>query len=183
MSTSPSPSVSVALPKGVTVAVAGTTITVSGPLGKVARAFPSEALAVKSESGKANITLTLPARRKTRAILATWEHHVHNMVLGVTKGFVAQAKMVSAHFPMKVYEKEGVVVIENFLGEKFPRRSPLIGTTKVEVNGEVLKFTGIDIEAVGQSVANMEKTTHIRNYDPRVFQDGIYITEKARPNE
>ncbi len=174
---------SVPLPKGVTVTLKADQLTVAGPLGKVTRTFPAAAIALKVSGDSAMLTLTLPGRRKTLAILATWEHHMKNMVLGVTKGFVAQAKMVSAHFPMKVYEKDGHVIIENFLGEKFPRRSPLVGTTKVEVAGEVLKFSGIDIEAVGQSVANMEKTTHIRNYDPRVFQDGIYITEKARPVE
>ncbi|HLY77451.1 MAG TPA: 50S ribosomal protein L6, partial [Thermoplasmata archaeon] len=41
-------------------------------------------------------------------------------------------------------------------------------------------LTGPDIERVGQSAANIEQTTKIRDYDPRVFQDGVYIVEKAR---
>ncbi len=46
------------------------------------------------------------------------------------------------------------------------------------MNGDEVLLSGIDIEAVGQSAANLERTTHIREYDPRVFQDGIYITQK-----
>ncbi len=42
-------------------------------------------------------------------------------------------------------------------------------------------LSGPDIERVGQSAANIERTTKIRDYDPRVFQDGIYIVDKARP--
>ncbi len=33
---------------------------------------------------------------------------------------------------------------------------------------------------VSQTAANIERATSIRGFDPRVFQDGIYITEKAR---
>ncbi len=175
--------ISIPIPKGVTLSLKGSNLSAKGPLGQVTRKFPAAAIDLKVSGSTAEIDLSLPPRRKNVAILDSWEKHIINMMLGVTKGFVAKAKMVSAHFPMKVYEKDGFVVIENFLGEKYPRRSPLLGTTKVEVAGEELFFSGIDLESVGQSVANMEKTTHIRNYDPRVFQDGIYITEKAHPKE
>ncbi len=42
---------------------------------------------------------------------------------------------------------------------------------------------GHDVEIVGQSAANIERTTRIRDYDPRVFQDGIYLIEHAHPKE
>jgi large subunit ribosomal protein L6 len=40
-------------------------------------------------------------------------------------------------------------------------------------------LTGSDLEQVSQTAANIERATKIRGFDPRVFQDGIYITEKA----
>jgi large subunit ribosomal protein L6 len=40
-------------------------------------------------------------------------------------------------------------------------------------------LTGIDKEKVGNTAANIEHATRIRKRDPRVFQDGIYITERA----
>ena len=72
------------------------------------------------------------------------------------------------------------VQISNFLGEKRPRRAKIVGSTQVEIKGDVLLVNGPDIEAVGQTAANVEQATKIKNYDPRVFQDGIYIVEKAR---
>ena len=56
----------------------------------------------------------------------------------------------------------------------------IVGKTKVTVKGNEVVLHGIDLEAVGQSAANIERACHIRNFDPRVFQDGIYIIEKAR---
>ena len=40
---------------------------------------------------------------------------------------------------------------------------------------------GIDKEGVGQFSGHLEAITRISGYDKRVFQDGIYITEKAHP--
>jgi len=39
--------------------------------------------------------------------------------------------------------------------------------------------SGSDLERVSQTAANIEKATVIRNFDPRVFQDGIYIISKG----
>jgi len=86
---------------------------------------------------------------------------------------------VYAHFPMKAIVKGSEFVIENFLGEKAPRRAPILGETKVVVQGDQVLLTGPNVEEVGQTAANIEQATKIRGFDPRVFQDGIYITSKA----
>ena len=166
------------LPEGVRVATDAGGIIVEGPLGKIRRAFPGSALALTGEKGKVTLTLRLPPRKPTRALLLTWAAHLRNMAAGVTRGYEAKLKAVAAHFPMKVQAKGDHILIENFLGEKYPRRSSLVPGTQAQVNGDEVLLSGIDIEAVGQSAANLERTTHIREYDPRVFQDGIYITQK-----
>jgi large subunit ribosomal protein L6 len=51
------------------------------------------------------------------------------------------------------------------------------------VDGDFVTLSGHDVELVGQSAANIERTTRIRDYDPRVFQDGIYLVEHAHPKE
>jgi large subunit ribosomal protein L6 len=38
--------------------------------------------------------------------------------------------------------------------------------------------TGIDKESVGQTAANIERSTTVKNRDRRVFQDGIYLIHK-----
>jgi len=46
------------------------------------------------------------------------------------------------------------------------------------VKGEDLWVQGLGIEAVSQTAANVEHATKIKQKDPRVFLDGIYIYEK-----
>src|SRR2546425_1002886 len=99
--------------------------------------------------------------------------------VGGTDGFTYEMKIVYSHFPVKAMVKGPEFVIENFLGEKFPRKTSIVGETKVEVKGDQVVLTGPDIEAVSQTAANIEQATHIRGFDPRIFQDGIYITRKA----
>ncbi|MMZ70429.1 50S ribosomal protein L6P [compost metagenome] len=50
---------------------------------------------------------------------------------------------------------------------------------KVTVKGSDVIVEGIDIEAVGQTAANIERATKITGFDRRKFMDGIYIYEKG----
>jgi large subunit ribosomal protein L6 len=86
-------------------------------------------------------------------------------------------KIVYSHFPIKTHVKDNELIIENFLGEKLPRRAKIVGDTKVKISGDQIILTGTNIELIGQSMANIEHATEIKNYDPRVFQDGIYLVE------
>jgi large subunit ribosomal protein L6 len=172
------------LPKGVTLAVDGLTLRAKGPLGSIARPFPADVLALQVEGGTATLTLRLPPGRKaSQALLGTWAAHVRNLAQGLTLGVEAKLKVVAAHFPMKVAVKGEELVIDNFLGEKYPRSTRLVPGTKATVDGEFVVLTGNDLEQVGQSAANIERTTKIRDYDPRVFQDGIYLVERAHFKE
>ncbi len=176
--------VRVDLPGGVTARLDGDALVVRGPHGEVRRKFPVEMLSATAAAGGVELALRRPSQRKAhRALLHTWERHVANQVRGVTVGFEARLKIVAAHFPMKVQVKGHSLVIENFLGEKYPRTAPLTPDVEAKVDGEVVTVAGADIERVGQAAATIERTTRIRDYDPRVFQDGIYIVEKARPRE
>ena len=49
---------------------------------------------------------------------------------------------------------------------------------KIQNKTEVI-VSGIDKEAVGQTAANIERSTTVKKRDRRVFQDGIYLIEKA----
>jgi large subunit ribosomal protein L6 len=174
--------VHVDLPAGVTARMDRDALVVTGPHGEIRRSPPAGPLRVSVEGSVVTVALRTPStRKKARALLNTWERHVANMVQGVTHGFEARMKVVAAHFPMKVAVKDHSVVIENFLGEKYPRTASILSGVEAKVDGEFVVLTGSDIERVGQSAANIERTTKIRDYDPRVFQDGIYIVDKARP--
>ena len=101
------------------------------------------------------------------------------MIIGVTNGFEYKMKIVYSHFPVKTTVKGDMFVIENFLGEKHPRRADILGDTKIKVKGDEVILTGHNKENVGQTAANIEQVTKIKGYDPRVFQDGIYIVQKG----
>ena len=115
---------------------------------------------------------------KTMSTLGTFESHVSNMFHGVSDGWTYEMEVFYNHFPMQVSVEGEEVVIENFLGERAPRRTPIRGDTDVEIDGERITLRGPDIEAVGQTAADIEQLTRVTDKDVRVFQDGAYITQK-----
>jgi len=172
------------VPKGVSFTVDHGTLVAKGPLGEIRRPFPVDALALAARGTSVTLTLRLPVHRKRhQALLRTWAAHVRNLGAGLTAGVEAKMKVVAAHFPMKVAVRGEELVIENFLGEKHPRSTRLVPGTKATVDGEFVILSGHDVEQVGQSAANIERVTRIRDYDPRVFQDGIYLVERAHFKE
>ena len=168
----------IATPSGVTLKLEGDEVLVSGKLGALRRRLRHPRVSLAIDGGELRIRSDLPNRRE-KAVVGTFAAHVRNMIVGVTAGFTYKMKIVYAHFPMKASVKGTEFVIENFLGEKAPRRAPILGETKVVVQGDQVLLTGMNVEDIGQTAANIEQATKIRGFDPRVFQDGIYITSKA----
>ncbi len=168
----------VTAPDGVKLELRGDEVVVSGKLGALHRTFRHPRVTVALDGGELRFRSELPGR-KEKAIVGTFAAHVRNMCEGVATGFTYRMKIVYAHFPMKAAVKGDEFVVENFLGEKAPRRTAIVGETKVTVTGDQVVLSGPDVEAVGQTAANIERMTKIRGFDPRVFQDGIYITSKG----
>ena len=154
-------------------------LTVEGPNGSVTRRlwYPDVSVSVDGDTVVVESDAT---DAKTNATLGTFESHIRNMVHGVTDGWEYRMEVYYAHFPMQVNVECGDVVIENFLGERAPRRAPIHGDTDVEVDGETIVLSGPDKEAVGQTAADIEQLTKVKGKDTRVFQDGVYITDKPQ---
>ena len=153
-------------------------LTVKGPSGELTREFKHDRVKMRVEDGKVIIHSILP-KKKDYALAGTWKAHVKNMIKGVTEGFEYHLKILYAHFPMKVTVKGDKVVIENFLGERAPRYENIYGDVKVEVKGDMVIVKSPNKEHAGQTAANIERATRIKDRDPRVFQDGIYIVKKG----
>jgi large subunit ribosomal protein L6 len=152
-------------------------LTVEGPNGSVTRKLWYPDIDVAVADGQVVITSD-EDDAKTAATAGTFESHVRNMFHGVTEGWEYSMEVFYSHFPMQVKVEGDEVVISNFLGEKAPRRTPVRGDTEVEVDGEEVRLRGSDIEAVGQTAADIEQLTRVNDKDNRVFQDGVYITSK-----
>ncbi|MCX8174218.1 MAG: 50S ribosomal protein L6 [Thermoplasmata archaeon] len=171
------------VPQGVKAEMHGNLVRISGRRGKIERTFERARISMELKGGKFIITADRSTRRE-KAIVGTWEAHIKNMIQGVTEGFEYRMKFVYAHFPIKLTVKGNELIIENFLGEKKPRKARILQDVKVIVKGNEVVLVGNDIEKLGITAANIERATKIKDYDPRVFQDGIFITAKAqKPSE
>ncbi len=170
------------IPEDVTAEMDHLDLTVEGSNGSVTRRLWYPDIDVSVQDGQVVIE-SEETDAKTNSTIGTFESHVRNMFHGVTEGWEYEMEVFYSHFPMKVRVEDGDVVIENFLGEKAPRRAPIHGDTEVSVDGEELTLTGSDIEAVGQTAADIEQLTRVTDKDIRVFQDGVYITQKPNRGE
>lgn len=171
------------IPDDVKVEVSGNKVKVVGGKGTVNREFKG-VFGIKialADDGKSVTVSSESDDRNKKAIIGSIIAHVRNMIHGVTEGYAAKLRIVYSHFPFTIKVEGDKILIQNFIGEKTSRVAKIIGNdTKIEVKGPDITVTGTDIEAVGQTAANMEIATKIKHHDPKVFQDGIYITEKAR---
>jgi large subunit ribosomal protein L6 len=166
------------IPPEVKVEKRGDEIIVSGPKGELRRKFIHPKLNIDIKGEKVEVWCELP-KKKEKALVGTWAAHINNMIKGVTEGFEYELKLVYSHFPVKISVKGNEFHIENFLGEKRPRIAKILDGVKVTINKDIVKVTSIDKEKAGQTAANIELATRIKGYDPRVFQDGIYIVKKG----
>ena len=164
------------IPEGIDVIIADG-VTVKGSKGQLSRKFNHRNIKITKEDNNVVVEVKFPKKRD-KAMLGTIRSHINNMIVGLTDGFTYHMKIVYAHFPMTVKSAGDKVVIENFLGERYPRTAKILGDTKVQIKGEEVTVTGISKEDVGQTMANLEQATKIRGRDPRVFQDGIYLVSK-----
>jgi len=167
----------VKVPEGVSVNLEGRIIEVTGPKGSLVRDFSYAPVSIHLETGEIRVS-TLRSRRKEAALVGTVCSHIENMIKGVTKGFTYKLKIVFSHFPISVKVSEKKVLIENFMGERYPRVSKIVGDTKITVKGDDMIVQGINIENVSQTAANIEQATKITRKDPRIYLDGIYVYEK-----
>ncbi len=165
------------IPDNVTVETDHLDVTVDGPEGSVTRRLWYPDVNVDVEDSLVVIE-SENEDAKTNATVGTFESHVENAFHGVLEGWEYKMEVFYSHFPMQVRVEGDDVVIENFLGEKAPRRTTVHGDTDVSVDGEVVVLSGPNKEDVGQTAADIEQLTKVSGKDTRVFQDGVYITEK-----
>lgn len=168
----------VVIPEGVTAKISGNTISIKGKEGEVTRKFNIRNLTFKQEGNKI-ILGNKKSTKKEKKMINTIAAHLKNMVIGVQNGYEYKLKVCFSHFPITVEVQKGKVTVKNFLGEKIPRVTEVSPEAEIEVKGDIITVRATDIEVAGQTAADIERVTRIRNRDRRVFQDGCFIIEKA----
>lgn len=166
------------IPDGVTVTKENDFFVVSGSKGVIKRKFDNPRIKLELSENKVKIS-SKSASKREKAVVLTYKAHLKNAFKGSNESFVYKLKICSGHFPMNVSVSNNVFIIKNFLGEKVPRQVKIKYDVTVKVDGNIITVEGPDKEKVGQVAADIEQATRRPGFDKRIFQDGIYITEKA----
>lgn len=166
------------IPEGVEVNLEGTTLNVKGSEGEDKRKFNIPNLMFEKKDNKIIIGHKT-ARKTEKKKIYTTIAHIKNMLKGAKEKFEYKLKIVFSHFPITVEVSGDTAKIKNFLGEKIPRQCSIPKGAEVEVNKGDITIKSISKEIAGQAAANLETATKIRMKDRRIFQDGIYIIDKA----
>lgn len=163
------------------MSIAGKKITIRGQKGEISRDFDdprfNKSVEIKKE-GNGIIVKSSAKNRKIKAFTGSISAHINNMITGVTAGFRYTMKIHHVHFPMNIAEKDGAVQIKNFLGEKGTRTAKIVGNNEVKIDKDEIIISGINIEDVGQTAANIERACKLSRNDRRIFIDGIYLSGK-----
>ena len=166
------------IPNGVEITTEEKTVHVKGEKGSLSRMLSHPRVNITAKNNIVEISCMDSPKRKEKALIGTFKAHINNMIKGVTEGFEYKMKTVFAHFPIKTSVEGDVFIIQNFLGERSPRKAIILEGVTVEAKGENVTVSGIDKEKVGQTAANIERATKVKKRDIRVFQDGVYIISK-----
>uniref|UniRef100_A0A7E5A0W5 Large ribosomal subunit protein uL6 n=1 Tax=Panagrellus redivivus TaxID=6233 RepID=A0A7E5A0W5_PANRE len=117
----------VVFPANVTFTLKNRVLKVTGPRGSLTRNFRHATLDIIKEG---NSTLRVKkwfGVSKELATIRTIISEIKNLIKGVTVGFRYKMRSVYAHFPINIalQDKNSLVEIRNFLGEKIIRRVQL----------------------------------------------------------
>jgi large subunit ribosomal protein L6 len=155
-------------------------IRVKGPNGDVLKDFSHiRGFSVSIKDNKLIFSTSFP-KSATMALIKTVVSIINNLIIGVQTNYKYVSKVAYSHFPcsVRIDNKSKTIFIENFLGERAPRKAKYPDNVEVEVSGEDVYFIGPDKQALGQTAANVKRACRIRKKDPRVFQDGVYLYKK-----
>jgi large subunit ribosomal protein L6 len=166
------------IPEDVEVTLEGRKISVKGPKGTLVRNFQHASISMEVDGKTVRIWAEWPRKREA-SLVGTIYSHVQNMIKGVTRGFTYKLKIVFSHFPISVKVREKTVLIENFTGERNPRKAKIAGNASVKIESEDIVVQDLDLENVSQTAANIEQATKVKRKDPRIFLDGIYVYERT----
>jgi len=166
------------IPEGVEANIDENLISVKGKEGVLEKKFNIDKLTFEKKEKKIVIG-NKKSTKKEKKMINTITAHIQNMIKGVQEKFEYKLKIASSHFPISVELKEKNATIKNFLGEKIPRNVNILNDVEVKIDRDIITIKSNDRELAGQTAANFEKATRIKMKDRRIFQDGIFITNKA----
>ncbi len=162
----------IAIPSGVSVTLAGRSVTVQGPQGTLERSLPP-AITI-SQDGDVLTVARPDDERHNRALHGLTRSLVANMVTGVTAGFSKELEIVGVGYRATA---QGPNALELALGFSHPVRVEAPEGISFEVPTPTrIVVRGIDKERVGQVAADIRK---IRKPEPYKGKGVRYAGERV----
>ena len=164
------------LPKGVTVDLDGSTVTVKGPKGTLSGSFDSR---MSFEIDDGVLTVARPSdSRDDRSIHGLTRALLNNMVVGVSDGFTKVLEVEGVGYRAQM---EGKALVLN-VGYSHPINfdPPQDMSFEVEDRGKLIRVHGIDKQLVGEYAARIRKTRPPEPYKGKgIRYQGEYVRRKA----
>ena len=162
----------IAVPAGVTVDIAeNNKVTVKGPKGTLERVLPSE-MDIKVEG--AEVLVSRPNDlKKMKSLHGLTRTLIHNMVVGVTEGYVKDLEVNGVGYRA---QKQGNKLVLA-LGYSHPVEMVDPEGIEVKVDGNKISVVGIDKEKVGQYAAEIREKRAPEPYKGKGIK---YVDETIR---
>lgn len=132
----------IAIPEKTTVAVAGNTVTVKGPLGEMVRDF-KPGVEFKVDNGTVQVSLVRP---ESYMLVGTYASHLKNMIKGVNAGFSKKLVVEGIGFKSDVKGTK----LDLSLGFSHPISLEIPKALKVTADKNVITISGVSNELVGE---------------------------------
>ncbi len=165
----------ITIPEGVEVNVAGKTVTVAGPRGRLTRSVP-KGIDVEVSDGDIRVTRD-DDERETRALHGLVRSLVANMVEGVTQGFEKRLEIHGVGY--RAAKKGNDVELQ--IGFSHPVTKVAPEGIEFEVSTPTrIAVRGIDKELVGQTAAEIRAIRKPEPYKAKgIRYEGEHIRRKA----
>ena len=160
------------LPEGVSVAVNGTSVSVTGPKGTLTREFSS---LITINVNDKEVTVTIAKDEKhTKQLNVTTRALLNGMVEGVSKGFTKQLEIKGIGYRAQL---KGNDIVLN-MGYSHPVTINAVEGVKFEVPSQTeINVSGIDKQKVGQMAAVIRS---VREPEPYGGKGIMYKGERVR---
>src|SRR3954465_2043647 len=157
----------IAIPKGVTVKVAGDAVEVQGPKGKLRQAFPA---GINFEMADGHLVARIPTEdAQLGKFHGLARSLVANAVAGVTDGYKKELDIVGVGYRAEIKGKQVIFA----LGYPHPVVFDIPQGIDVAIDKQThITVTGVDRQLVGQVAANIRR---LRKPDP-YKQKGVRYT-------
>ena len=165
----------ITVPKGVTVALDGQTVSVKGPKGERSWTLAEE-VEIKQEDGELSLAIRADTQR-ARAMWGLSRTLVDNMVTGVTEGFERKLELVGVGYRAAL--KGNDLSLQLGFSHEVDIKAPA-GVTFVVPKQTEISIQGADKQVVGELAANIRK---LRPPEPYKGKGVRYAGEKVRRKE